>query len=62
MDKPVEFKVIPNGPIHAIGNFTLIGTNGKHVVINEEAFLCRCGGSNNKPFCDGSHKVVGVRD
>jgi CDGSH-type Zn-finger protein len=28
----------------------------------ETIFLCRCGGSAKKPFCDGSHRRVGLRD
>jgi CDGSH-type Zn-finger protein len=27
-------------------------------VEKEKIFLCRCGGSNNKPFCDGTHKKI----
>ena len=33
---------------------TLIDLEGKDTV-----FLCRCGGSTNKPFCDGTHTKVG---
>ena len=25
---------------------------------HDEVFLCRCGGSDNKPFCDGTHKRI----
>ena len=36
--------------VDAAGNeFTLEG---------ETIFLCRCGGSANKPFCDGTHKKI----
>lgn len=60
--QPVEFRVISGGPLHAIGKFTIMDMNGKPIEIEKEAFLCRCGGSKNKPFCDGSHKTVGIKD
>jgi CDGSH-type Zn-finger protein len=33
------------------------GLAGRNVVV-----LCRCGASNNKPFCDGSHNHHGFQD
>jgi CDGSH-type Zn-finger protein len=27
--------------------------------VAEKVWLCRCGGSRNKPFCDGTHKTIG---
>ncbi len=32
---------------------TIAGADG------EDVFLCRCGGSSRKPFCDGTHKKIG---
>ncbi|WP_243350292.1 CDGSH iron-sulfur domain-containing protein [Parabacteroides sp. FAFU027] len=57
-----EVKVIKNGPVYVKGNFRIVGTNGLTYDVKDEAWLCRCGASNNKPFCDGEHKKVGVRD
>ena len=57
-----EFRVIPNGPLHVKGNFVIKSANGKELEVKEEAWLCRCGGSKSKPFCDGTHKTLGVRD
>ncbi|MCE4602165.1 MAG: CDGSH iron-sulfur domain-containing protein [Desulfurococcales archaeon] len=34
----------------------LVEVDGKVV-----AALCRCGSSNNKPYCDGSHAKVGFK-
>ncbi len=35
---------------------------GELVTSVERAALCRCGGSENKPFCDGTHKRIGFSD
>jgi CDGSH-type Zn-finger protein len=48
-----------NGPLHVTGPLTLIGADGKPVYCGTETWLCRCGASANKPFCDGSHKTAG---
>ncbi|MGH6628668.1 MAG: CDGSH iron-sulfur domain-containing protein [Burkholderiales bacterium] len=47
-----------NGPLRCFGEFRVEGATGS-VWQGTQASLCRCGGSNNKPFCDGSHKEVG---
>jgi len=52
---PVEFRVIPNGPLHTKGKFTIIDFDGKTVEIKNEVNFCRCGMSKTKPFCDNSH-------
>ncbi len=59
--KHTEFEVIENGPLHVIGNFSLKGPDGSELQVDREAWLCRCGESANKPFCDGSHRKAGFR-
>jgi CDGSH-type Zn-finger protein len=54
-NEPVEFTVIPNGPLRTKGKFTIIDSNGKIVEIENEVNFCRCGMSKSKPFCDNSH-------
>lgn len=54
-EKPV-IKIRDNGSILVKGDITLTDAEG-NVFETKPAFsLCRCGRSNNKPFCDGSHK------
>ncbi len=60
--KTAEFKVLKNGPLQVTGDFILKTTGGKVIETRDPIFLCRCGGSRNKPFCDGSHRRVGLRD
>ncbi|WP_418235889.1 CDGSH iron-sulfur domain-containing protein [Cupriavidus malaysiensis] len=43
------------------GNLELVGASGRLIDRMEEAWLCRCGHSGNKPFCDGTHKRIGFR-
>ncbi|SFR35617.1 CDGSH iron-sulfur domain-containing protein [Halogeometricum limi] len=48
----------PNGPFHLEGPFELARGDGR-ISNHDEAVLCRCGGSENKPFCDGAHAEIG---
>lgn len=48
-----------NGPLHLTGPLTIAGADDKPVYCGTETWLCRCGHSANKPFCDGSHRKVG---
>lgn len=50
------FTLIPNGPLKTSGSFTLGGDT------QAEGYLCRCGASQKKPFCDGSHRSCGFSD
>ncbi len=52
----------PHGPLIAQGKIRIIDSSGQTILESTEAFLCRCGASNNKPFCDGSHKGVNFVD
>jgi len=51
----------PNGPLLLSGNFTITAASGRKAWKGKKAALCRCGNSKNKPFCDGTHKVVDFR-
>ncbi len=53
-----------NGPYKVEGALALelIGPQGRPVPLKRDVvFLCRCGGSQNKPFCDGTHARIGFR-
>ena len=62
MDETKEFKpqaiieVTDNGPIRISGNVLI--TDAKRDIVDkpQEVWLCRCGKSANKPYCDDSHK------
>jgi CDGSH-type Zn-finger protein/uncharacterized Fe-S cluster protein YjdI len=49
----------PNGPLLLSGNFTIVAASGRKAWKGTKAALCRCGHSQNKPFCDGAHKKAG---
>ena len=58
---PLEIKRIPDGPIEVSGNFTIRAGSGRKAWSGRKAYLCRCGQSANKPFCDGAHKDAGFK-
>jgi uncharacterized Fe-S cluster protein YjdI len=50
-----------NGPLLITGGVRVLDAEGNLLYAGERAALCRCGGSSNKPFCDGTHKTNGFR-
>lgn len=58
---PLEVRPTPNGPLHLIGNVEIVTHSGKTICCMTEVWLCRCGHSGHKPFCDGTHKKIGFR-
>lgn len=49
------------GPLCLTGRIE-VEVGGKIVADTDDVALCRCGHSSNKPFCDGSHNLVGFDD
>lgn len=60
-DGALKVEPIHDGPLHVSGNLELISGTGKTVNRLTETWLCRCGQSAKKPYCDGTHKKVGFR-
>jgi CDGSH-type Zn-finger protein/uncharacterized Fe-S cluster protein YjdI len=58
-DGALEVTPQTNGPTLVRGHFTLVDGRGADRGVFEKAAFCRCGASNTKPFCDGSHVAVG---
>ena len=58
---PTKVTIFNNGSIRVEGDFTVHDAEGKEFGLAGRTMisLCRCGHSENKPFCDGSHKRVG---
>lgn len=62
-------RIVPtaDGPNMITGAFDLAWPSGHTISMQGEAdeagaiYLCRCGASNNKPFCDNSHKRIGFK-
>jgi CDGSH-type Zn-finger protein/uncharacterized Fe-S cluster protein YjdI len=50
-----------DGPLRVRGNLEITSGTGRVVARVTQARLCRCGGSGNKPFCDGTHAKIGFR-
>lgn len=55
---PVKISVNKNGSLKIEGEVVLVDYEGKEFGLSgrNTIFLCRCGLSANKPFCDGKHK------
>jgi len=59
---------LPNGPYYLLNDPqvapvpNLRRSSGEACATVRGVALCRCGGSKNKPFCDGTHSVIGFGD
>lgn len=58
-----EIKVLLNGPYLVVGDDAILkDSDGTIIEPPKKPFaLCRCGGSVNKPFCDGTHTRIGFQ-
>lgn len=63
MDDPaVTITPYRDGPLLVRGDFALVDQTGNEIRNERDTVaLCRCGRSRMRPFCDGSHKLVGFR-
>jgi CDGSH-type Zn-finger protein len=59
---PAAVAVLDDGPLWVTGGVPVTTSSGTALEVRNRTTLCRCGGSANKPLCDGSHKELGFRD
>jgi hypothetical protein len=59
---PVTIGVVDDGPLVVMGGVPVARSDGEPFETRNRVTLCRCGGSANKPLCDGTHKTIGFKD
>ena len=57
----VTIEVTRDGPYFVSGAIELRDADGKVHVTKGKTWLCRCGASTKKPFCDGTHSKIGFK-
>jgi CDGSH-type Zn-finger protein len=58
---PVVIQLMYDGPLQVRGEAVIQDGSGGVIRRATGVALCRCGASREKPFCDGSHRVVRFR-
>ena len=58
----VKVTVLASGPLRVEGSITVVKKDGSTEIKEQKAHLCRCGHSQNKPYCDGAHKSNNWQD
>jgi CDGSH-type Zn-finger protein len=63
MTDEVVIRTRENGPLLVTGNIKLVDAAGQPFDLSGKpnVALCRCGASQKKPFCDGTHKTTGFQ-
>jgi CDGSH-type Zn-finger protein len=58
----VQIRTLKNGPYEVRGTVRLVDAKGNAFELAQDPiYLCRCGQSENKPFCDGAHGRCGFQ-
>ena len=61
-EQPAEIVPYRDGPLVIRGAFELRDEQGREIDVGRRTIaLCRCGRSQLRPFCDGSHRLAGFR-
>jgi CDGSH-type Zn-finger protein len=61
-DSPTTITPYRNGPYLIRGPFAIVDQEGKEIAVERRVVaLCRCGRSQIRPFCDGTHKAIGFQ-
>jgi CDGSH-type Zn-finger protein len=61
-DVPATITPYRDGPYIVRGSFQVLDQQGNPIATHRKTIaLCRCGKSQIRPFCDGTHKLVGFR-
>lgn len=59
---PTTITPYPDGPYLVRGEFAVTDSEGNEVSLERRTIaLCRCGKSRIRPFCDGTHKLIGFK-
>lgn len=61
-EEATRIQIMKDGPTIVSGNFVITDINGSNLAKADTVALCRCGNSNNMPFCDGTHNSVSFRE
>jgi len=56
-----KVEVLENGPLLVYGTLKVTHKNGSEKTKNKTTAFCRCGASQNKPYCDGAHVSDGFQ-
>lgn len=57
----VKIQALKHGPLIVKGEVEILDSQGQVMQAGTQVALCRCGHSNNKPFCDGMHGKSGFQ-
>jgi uncharacterized Fe-S cluster protein YjdI len=56
MEEKTKVEVLENGPLLVHGTMEITNSNGEKEMKDKTTAFCRCGVSQNKPYCDGAHR------